>query len=52
MARLLELGRCDDQALGELICFSSATDKVSRIVAYFDRERALADLGLTPDTDT
>jgi hypothetical protein len=45
----LDLGQVRSQA-AEL--FYIRNGKVTRIVSYWDRERALADLGLTPDSGT
>ena len=49
-------GRTSGLDLGELRLGAASIyyvcgDKVTRIVSYFDRDRALADLGLAPDAD-
>jgi ketosteroid isomerase-like protein len=45
----LEVGQMRAQAA---ILFHVRDDKVTRLVGYFDRERALAELGLPSETDS
>jgi hypothetical protein len=33
------------------VLFHTSGDKVTRLIVYYDRERALADLGLASETD-
>jgi hypothetical protein len=45
----LELGQIHSKGAN---LFDVQGGKVTRLVVYFDRARALADLGLAPDTGT
>ncbi len=45
----VELGRTSGKGAN---VFHITGDKVTRLVLYFDHDRALTDLGLTPDTGT
>jgi len=45
----LEIGQIDR---GTALLFQLGDGKVTKHVVYFDRDRALAELGLTPETDS
>ena len=45
----LEIGQIDR---GTALLFQLRDGKVTKHAVYFDRDRALADLGLTPETDS